>query len=389
MSALTLWPGLVAYLLTFGFPTAVLYWVRREPGREREFLTVSVVMALFLSVISVIIGIIFMPAWLHIYPLEIIRDAQIMMLACPEMMVSVMMASMMEALGMFSLSNTTRYLPVMLTLATLIMLALTHSMTPFTAALAYTVPSTLVAFWMIWKLRSFFYFEFFDPLPAFRLLGSYGIRAYPTSVLTTLATQIDQVLVVSVLGAKDVGLYVVTLNASRVITVMHSAVVTVLFPSAAGLTKAKILAMVGRAARISTLIATLFAIALIAIYPFIIPLFYGASFDSAVRIARLLTIEAVLFGIVLVLGQAFMALERPGFMTTLQLLGLVIVLPMMLILLPRYGLFGAALALLASTIVRLILLLFSYPAVLHAPIPNLFPAPDDLRQLRQTLTRTA
>ena len=201
------------------------------------------------SVLCMAIGYLFLPAWLHNYSPEVVRTAQFLMFFTPENMIAVILASMMEALGWFNLSNRIRYAAVAMTLVCLIILAVTHALTPFTAAYSYTVPPVIVAMWAFWKLREYITLVHFDPMPSLRLLGSYGIRAYGIDILNSLSTQIDQILVVGLLGARDVGIYVVALNASRVITVLHSAVVTVLFPSAAGLNKQEILVMVGRSAR--------------------------------------------------------------------------------------------------------------------------------------------
>jgi O-antigen/teichoic acid export membrane protein len=107
-----------------------------------------------------------------------------------------------------------------------------------------------------------------------------------------------------------------------------------------------------------------------------------------VGIAQLLTLEAVLAGLVLVLAQAFMALGRPGFVTVTQFVGLAILLPGMLVLLPRFGLVGAAISLLVSTTTRLALLLFSYPIILGVPLPNLIPTRDDFESVRHGLIRS-
>jgi O-antigen/teichoic acid export membrane protein len=388
LSALLLWPGLLSYLVTFGLPTAIRYWVRREPDREKDFLTVSLLAAIVLSTISSVVGIICMPSWLHNYSADVIRMAQYLMFSCPEMMIAVMMAAMMEALGKFALSNMARYLPVMITLFMLIVLAAFQLLTSFTAALAYTIPPVIIAVWIFWKLRDYIHFRAFDVRPALRLLSSYGIRAYGIDILGTLSQQIDQVIVVGVLSASSVGIYAVSLNASRVINVLHSAVVVVLFPSAAGLEKEAILEMVGRSARISTGIAAAFGGLLYVLYPILFPLLYGRSFDAAVSIARLLTLEAVLVGLVLVLGQAFMALGRPGFVTAMQLLGLAIVVPAMFLLLPRFGLIGAAFALLLSTAIRLVLILLSYPMILHVLPPRLIPMREDFARVRNAILPT-
>ena len=206
-------------------------------------------------------------------------------------------------------------------------------------------------------------------------------------MLSTLGGQIDQVLVIALLSASNVGVYVVALNASRVLTLLTASVVTVLLPSASGLDKEGAVEIVTRSARISTAIAATLGLALVAVYPVIFPLFYGRAFSQAVSVAQLLTLEAVLFGAVDVLAQAFMALGRPGFVTALQSIGLMIVFPAMLLFLPHFGLLGAAMALLTSTTVRLIFVLWSYPMFLKLPMPNLILRKDDFVRVRRLFFR--
>ena len=63
-----------------------------------------------------------------------------------------------------------------------------------------------------------------------------------------------------------------------------------------------------------------------------------------------------------VLAQAFLSTGRPAVVALLQGVGLAAIVPLMLFAVPRYGLVGAALALLASTALRLIFVLGCFPA---------------------------
>jgi O-antigen/teichoic acid export membrane protein len=197
--------------------------------------------------------------------------------------------------------------------------------------------------------------------------------------------QVDQVLVVGLLDARQMGIYAVALAVSRVPQLLHAAVVAVVFPSAAGLDKDRIAHMVGRAARISTAIALAFGVVLAAAMPFLIPGMYGRVFAPAVPVALVLTLEALIGGLVSVLAQAFMASDRPALVTLLQTVGLAVTLPSMFVLLPHFGLVGAAAALLLSTVTRLGLLLFAFPAVLKVRIPRLVLDLDDVRALLDAL----
>jgi O-antigen/teichoic acid export membrane protein len=82
-----------------------------------------------------------------------------------------------------------------------------------------------------------------------------------------------------------------------------------------------------------------------------------------------------------------MALGRPGVITALQLTGLLLVVPLMFVLVPRFGLVGAGLSLLLSTTVRLIVLLASFPIVLKIPMPEIVPSRDDMTFILGLLVR--
>jgi len=59
---------------------------------------------------------------------------------------------------------------------------------------------------------------------------------------------------------------------------------------------------------------------------------------------------------------------------------------MMLVLIPRYGIYGAAVSLLFSTVARLLFVFAGFRLVLKVNPPNLLPDKSDLRMLRSVLT---
>ena len=77
-------------------------------------------------------------------------------------------------------------------------------------------------------------------------------------------------------------------------------------------------------------------------------------------ILPILTLEAGLGGCILIAAQAFMANNRPGLITTQQILGLSATVPLLFLLVPVLGIRGAALSILLSTVLRLGFILISY-----------------------------
>jgi O-antigen/teichoic acid export membrane protein len=77
------------------------------------------------------------------------------------------------------------------------------------------------------------------------------------------------------------------------------------------------------------------------------------------------------------LSQAFMALSWPGVITVLQAVGLLLTVPLMLILVPRFGIEGAALSPLLSKCARFTFVLASFSRFLDRPRPGFLPRRAD------------
>jgi O-antigen/teichoic acid export membrane protein len=227
------------------------------------------------------------------------------------------------------------------------------------------------------------------PLGSLKMLLHYGVRSYGIDLLGTLALQVDQVLVISLLNPAAMGTYVVALSLSRVLNVFHQSAVMVLFPKAAGTSKETVMALTERAARLSTIVTAAFALLVALLGPMLIRLLYGSTYTAAVSALRILVIEVVLSGLSYILSQAFMALGRPGIVTVLQGVGLAVSVPLMLLWIPRFGIAGAAFALLCSTTVRLLLLLAGLRVVLGAEGLSLAPRRSDMRALWDTVVQPA
>jgi len=220
-----------------------------------------------------------------------------------------------------------------------------------------------------------------------RLLSSYGIRSYGIDLCGTMSLYVDQALVVRLLTPDLMGIYVVALSLSRLLNAFHTSVVMVLFPRAVARPPLEIIAMTGRAVRITTALTAICGLGIVLAGPRLLVLLYGADYRGATSILRILVLEVVLTGATQVLSQAFMALGRPGVITTLQAIGLSLTIPLMLILIPRLGLTGAALALLISTCARLTFVLASFPLLLKLPVPDLLVRREDITKISQQLGR--
>ena len=382
-AAMILWPQFLAYAMTLGLPSALLYNLKRHPDKKSELLSAALLLGSGLGIVATLIGVVFIPSWLSQYSKEVIQTAQWFMLIAPLNLVSVIINAAFEAQSDFTTANQMRYMFPLSTLVILVVLALAKVLTPFTAGLAYLLPNLPIFIWMLVRIGKHFQLRWRGLGASCKRLLTFGVRSYGIDLLGSLGGQIDQALVINLLAPASLGLYVVALSISRMLNVFQSSVVTVLYSKAAARPTEEVVALTGRAARVSTALSLVVAVIVIIFGPVLLHLLYGAKYMGAVPVFRILVIEVVVAGTDWVLSQAFMALGQPGIVTILQSIGLGLSVPLMLVLIPTYGLEGAGLALLASTTARLVSVLMSFPLVLKVRPPGLLITREDLCFLQE------
>ncbi|MBW4468478.1 MAG: oligosaccharide flippase family protein [Pegethrix bostrychoides GSE-TBD4-15B] len=384
-AAMILWSMFLANTVTLGLPSAVIYNFKAHPQRKSELFAAALLLGTGLGFVASAIGIIWIPLWLSQYSPDVVRAAQWFMLNAPIALVQLLILAALEAMGDFTASNRLRLLIPLITLVALISLAVADAITPLTSSLAYTLNGLPIFFWTLTRLWRLLRPQWQGITSAAQQLVHYGLRSYGVDLLGALSLQLDQVLVVSFLDPASMGTYVVALSLSRMLNVFQMAIAAVLFPRAAARPMSEVIALTGQAARLTTALTFTVGLAIIALGPFLLELLYGAEFVQAARVLYILVIEAVISGAALVLAQSFMALGNPGVVTVLQGAGLALSVPLMIWLIPIFGLVGAGLALLASTVVRLLFTLSCYPLLLKVPLPALLITKQDLIFLRQKL----
>ena len=168
---------------------------------------------------------------------------------------------------------------------------------------------------------------------------------------------------------------------SIVISAVHGSVALVSFPKMVGLAYGDLRVAIARSARLTFLVSGAVGMVVFLFGGWLVTWLYGSSFAGAGHILPILILEAVLAGVPHVLLQGFMSAGRPGVATLIQLASLVASVPLFLILVPAYGVNGAAFGLLAGTGLRLLLTVAAYPAFLQVPAPHLWIGRSDVADL--------
>lgn len=386
LAAITLWPMLVGGLTTFGLPSALLYHVRRAPERASALAGSAILLCSGITLIGMAIAWFLIPVWLRQQPAHIILAAQLCVLAAPTASLSTLGRSAWEAKSRFGHSNISQLIPPILVIAGLAVQAWLGVLTPVSAAAVYILAGVPAFAWILWSVVQTYHPTLRGAREASRQLLHYGGRSYGVDLAGILSVYLDQALAVGLLSSASMGIYAVALNVARVVAAANGSVAMVVFPKLVNLEPAEMARAVARAGRMASIAGVGIGLAVLAAGPFLLRWLYGPAFSAAIQILPILVCQVIVAGLVYVLLQGFLAAGRPGVATGVQLAGLAVSVPLFLVLVPRFGLVGAALALLMSASVRLLLTVVCYRFILHVPAPRVWIDATDLADLARYRT---
>jgi O-antigen/teichoic acid export membrane protein len=383
LAAIIMWPQFLSYALTLGIPISSVYHIRRDPKHGSSLTAAAILISVTMGFVASLVGFAVIPHSLHTYAPSTIRFARWAVLISPLALLGVTLSTQVQSAGAFRRYNFFRIAQPLTILVVLFVAWKTGWLTAYSAALAYLLAGLPIISWnFVWVWRHF-HPRFEGGAEPIRALLSYGVRAWGADLLGTVANQVDRLLVVSMLPPSSMGLYVVSQSVAGLLNVLPSGMNSVLMPKAAGRPIGEIVELTGRAARVTIAGLTLAALPLFLFGSFLLTLVYGHKYDGAAAILKILLGEAILDGATAVLSQAFLAAGIPGTVTILEGCGLLSAIPLMYWMVPRWGLKGAAFALLFSTFARLSVVMAAFIFKLKMRPPSLIMRAGDISALRR------
>jgi len=381
LAAIIMWPQFLSYLLTIGIPASSVYNVRRDPAHRSTYAAAAMAISAIMGSVAVLLGYLVIPYSLRTYPPAVVHMALLVVFLAPVALLTLSLTELARSSGIFGYYNFFRVAQPASVCVALFLIWKLGGLTYWSGALVYLLAGIPFTVWNILWIRSHFRPSFKGGARPVRSLLNYGVRVWGADLLGTVANQVDRVFVVSMLQPHDMGLYVVAQSAAGLMGVFPNAMAAVLMPRAAGHSVQEIVTLTGRALRVAFAGLLLIALCLFFAGGFLLNLVYGSRFDGAFLVLRILLAEGVLDGLTLVSSQAFLAAGIPGIVTFLQGCGLLTAVPLLLWMVPRWGLQGAAYALLISTACRLTFVLVSFRTTLKMPPPGIILKQSDIRSL--------
>jgi len=184
----------------------------------------------------------------------------------------------------------------------------------------------------------------FDP----RLLGRsivFGIKGHVGTMMQYLNYRLDFFIISYILGdIRQVGLYSIATVIAEVLSSVPKAVSIVLFPSVSSLGSEEEIRNLTEVSCRITLFLMIAAGAVFMLGSNLVPVIYSSNFAGSVKPLMILIPGIVMLGIANILGSNLTGRGYPLFATYSSGAGVVVTIALLFILVPRYGITGAAAA---------------------------------------------
>lgn len=390
LAALMLWPGLVAELGCLALSDALLYRLASNAASPRVLFGTIVAMTVALCVVLVPIGWLLLPFVMEGHAPDIAAAAWwYMALYLPTYFASLFAANMFQgrleivAWNLVRATVPTLYLAGIAALG----LAIAPEAPEFAAANVIAMLASALLGCVMLARRGWLGLR--PDAGEAKAMAVYGAKAHASEVLHSLRQKLDQAVVAKLMSASDLGIYAVALTVANGPLILVQTISNIAFPkiSAQATHDGKVLVF-GRYLRLALAMVLAINIVLWIVNPWVIPLLFGEAFAPAVWIADICLLGLVPYAAKVLFACALKAADRALVIPRAELWGLAVVAPALFLLVPQYGLAGAAASLVLAQAATALVLGQRLAEVMQLRLGRLMiPGREDVALLRDAFAK--
>ena len=345
LAAVILWPTMLAAIGSLGNSDAATYYSARGTYRAGAIVGSGVALALAESCLLIGAGVALLPAVLSRYGSGAIHMAQLFLAFVPLNIVTLVFFGVLGGAQRFGRFQMVRLAPVAIALLGIGGVAAVDRLTVGRVAAIY-IAANVITLIMAARLmaRSVALGRLTVDRETVRALLSFGVRSHLGNVSSTLNSRMDQLLISAFLSPTKLGLYVVAVTLGSATSLVGSSVALIALPRTAGASPEARRQLTRRLSLQVGACSVAVTLPIFAFAPMLLSDLFGAEFAGAGNVARVLLVASVIYGVSRVLGGILTGFGQPLDQGVGELVALSVTAASLAILLPRFGLIGAAAA---------------------------------------------
>jgi O-antigen/teichoic acid export membrane protein len=353
-----LWPPVCALLCTFGLDQAHRYWVAKDPDCVSTLFSNAIVFALTIGPITVALAELLVPHLVGERSPETMRLVRIYLVNIPAAQVQLLMIGLLEGARRFGWAGASRLIFFAVQAVAYLLLWMNGRLTVESAALTLIVAQfgamSLALFAVLRELKP----RWQPSWSKWKAALGYGMRDYPGIMADFTTLRLDQLLLGGMASSAAIGLYVIAVRLSEMIVIMAGSIADALMPEVAASENDRAERLLGRSLRLTLYTQLLALVPLWIGAPIVLKYVYGESFLAATSALRILLLASVVMSAGGVMISGLRGFGNPGLATIARMASALVTIVSLLLLLPRLGIVGAALASLLGYSVTMLIAFF-------------------------------
>jgi O-antigen/teichoic acid export membrane protein len=358
IAAAMLWPVLLSYIFSCGLGTSIIYFSASAAADADRVFSTAAPISLLQAVAGIGIGYCLIPFLLKSQSEAVISASRLYLAVIPVALLSQYAVGVLQARLKFTAFN---WLRMIIPAGYVIGIAALHAGRELSVRnvillhLGLNVATTVVCIVVVRAIGVRLFHRPEGKL-AKRMIW-YGLQVQAGDVSQAANLRLDQALLSAWFPPAQLGLYVVAVSASGLAEVLSTAVRTVSMPTIAAQPT-----MESRRARLSYvfrrywMLSLLATVALAAAFPFVIPRIFGSAFANSVVVAEILLVGSFCLAAKNVLAGGAQALGSPWLTSRAEILAFGVTVATLFLLVPKWGILGAAVASVAAYATQLVVL---------------------------------
>jgi O-antigen/teichoic acid export membrane protein len=345
LAALLLWPAVLTALGSLGVPEAVTYFTARRAAPLKTIVGTTLIVCLLQSVVLIAVGAAIVPLAFTRFDATTRSIAYLALAYAQIYLLALYLTNILNGLQRYVAFQALRLLVYINTLSFLVVIVLAERMVVVYALIANLAAHLFVGLVaLVLVLRATDMRLSFDRVFA-RQMIAFGIRSHLHNVSTALNERLDQLMISLFLSPASLGMYVIAVTLTSATSLVGSSIAMVALPTVANLPTPEARAAAARRfIGITAAISVLVTIPMIAVAPELISFFFGPAFAPVANVARVLLGAGALLSLNRSIAAVLTALGRPLDAGLAESAGLAVTIAALLVLLPIFGLMGAAVA---------------------------------------------
>jgi O-antigen/teichoic acid export membrane protein len=198
--------------------------------------------------------------------------------------------------------------------------------------------------YLLFKYSKYIHLNSISITPIKNML-KYSLKEHIGVIAQKLNLRIDILIMSIFLNSEEIGYYAIAVLFAELIWYIPNSISVFLFPKISSYNnKVDSAIYTARINRFNFITTILISLIILLVSKYFIILFFGSDFLISYNVLKVLTIGTIMFGNTKILTKYYSGIGKPIMNTYGALIGMIINIPALLILVPKYGVYGSAIA---------------------------------------------